>query len=267
MASSSISTRLTGCLIGLSTLPAGVCRELPLSETRCLGLGGEESLTYTLRRTSRRRSVGIFVEPDGRLSILAPTAAPTERVEQILRRRLNWIRRQQREVEALPPPPLTREWVAGETHRYLGRQYRLKLVRAPERSVKLLGGYFVVSVSDKKDRDMVRTLVESWYREHAKTLLNHRVERMIASTSWLDIRSPPLQIRTLRQCWGSTTKTGRISFNIDLIKLPLSCIDYVVAHELVHLLIPNHSPAFWRMLDRVMPDWRRWRNSLRRAEM
>ena len=76
----------------------------------------------------------------------------------------------------------------------------------------------------------------------------------------------PIVIRALRQRWGSTTKAGRVYFNVDLVKLPLPCIDYVVAHELVHLMIPNHSPAFWRMLGRVMPDWQRWRDRLKRVE-
>jgi len=89
------------------------------SEARTLTIG-EESLTYTLRRTGRRRTVGIFVEPDRRLTVLAPNGADIESVERILRRRLPWIRRQRRELEALPPPSAPRVWVNGETHRYLG---------------------------------------------------------------------------------------------------------------------------------------------------
>ena len=237
------------------------------AETCALRLGGDESLPYTLRRTGRRRSVGIFIEPDGRLSVLAPTAAPAERVEQILRRRLKWIRRQQRAAGALPPPPTPRAWVAGETHRYLGRQYRLKLSQASDRSVKLVGGYFMVSLPDTTDRVAVRELMEGWYRAHANAVLRERVRRVLGSTTWLDHDPPPMQIRSLRQRWGSTTKAGKITFNIDLIKLPLACVDYVVTHELVHIKIPNHSPGFWRMLDRVMPDWRKWRDRLARVEL
>jgi predicted metal-dependent hydrolase len=134
---------------------------------------GEGVITYTLRRTGHRRSVGIFVEPDGRVSVLAPTTASTERVEQILRRRLKWIRRQLREVEALPPRSLPREWVAGETHRHLGRQYRLKLVRNYESSAKLIGGNFVVSTPDPKNRAIVQQMMESWYRIHA-SVVSHK---------------------------------------------------------------------------------------------
>ena len=227
----------------------------------------EDILSYTLRRTSRQRSVGIVVEPDSRVVVLVPLTADLQRVEQIIRRRLPWIRRQRRTFEALPPPPIPRQWVAGETHRYLGRQYRLKLLTGKERSVRLSGGYFVVVVPIPTNRTLVRRLVEAWYREHAKALLADRVRCVLASTTWLDPQIPPITIRTLRTRWGSTTGAGSICFNLDLVKLPLPCIDYVVAHELVHLAIPSHRPAFWRMLARVMPDWKRWRDRLARAEI
>ena len=238
---------------------------MPAKEERFLR-ADEDTLSYTLRRTSRQRTIAIIVEPDSRVVVLAPLAADLQRVEQIVRRRLPWIRRQRRSFEALPPPPLPRQWVAGETHRHLGRQYRLKLLTGKERSVRLSGGYFVVTVPTPTNRTVVRRLVETWYREHAKALLADRVRRVLASTTWLDSQIPPITIRALRLRWGSTTVTGRICFNLDLIKLPLPCIDYVVAHELVHLAIPSHRPAFWRMLARVMPDWKRWRDRLARAE-
>jgi predicted metal-dependent hydrolase len=157
--------------------------------------------------------------------------------------------------------------VAGETHRYLGRQYRLQLCEGSERSVRLVGSYFVVTLPDPTDQAAVRRLMDEWYRSHAKTLLTERVRRALAATTWLDIEPPPIAIRALKQRWGSTTKAGRITFNVDLVKLPLPCIDYVVAHELVHVRIPNHSPAYWRMLSRVMPDWKRWRERLERVEL
>lgn len=237
------------------------------AEARTLPIAGQDSLHYSLRRTSRRRTVGIFVEPDGRLSVLAPETAPTERIEQILCRRLKWIRRQQREVEALPPPVLPRQWVNGETHRYLGRQYRLKLVQAEAESVKLVGRYFVVSLPDRADRLRVQHLMEAWYLNHAKALLADRVRRVMAATTWLVVRPRSVHVRPLRARWGSTTASGRISFNVDLGKLPLTCIDYVIAHELVHLMIPNHSPAFWRRLERVMPDWRNHQRRLAILEL
>lgn len=240
---------------------------LQATEIRTLATDGE-TLDYTLRRTGRRRTVGIFVEPDRRLTVLAPAGADLPSVERLLRRRLRWIRRQRRELEALPPPMPPRQWVNGETHRYLGRQYRLKLAAGPTRSVKLSGGYFRVTLQDPKGRAEVRTLMESWYRERARHAVAERAWRLTKSTTWLEVTElPPITIKALTHRWGSTTKAGRITFNVDVVKLPPGCLDYVIAHELVHLRIPNHSPAYWRMLGRVMPDWERWRERLARTEI
>jgi predicted metal-dependent hydrolase len=224
-------------------------------------------MTYELQRTGRRRTVGISVEPDRRIVVLAPKGADRLRIEEILRRRLPWIRRQRRTLESLPSPPTPRQWVAGETHRYLGRQYRLRLVKASDASVKLVAGYFVVDLPDPKDRLGIKRLMEAWFRENAYRVLTKAVERILHSTTWLDVAIPPITVRAMRQRWGSTTSAGRIMFNIDLIKVPLGCIEYVVAHELVHLAIPNHGPAFWRMLTRCLPEWKKWRDRLTRVEV
>lgn len=236
-------------------------------ETRTF-FAGDEKVTYTFRRTGRRRTVGIFVEPDQRLTILAPVRADIESVERIIRRRLPWIRRQRRELEALPPPPLPRQWNSGETHRFFGRQYRLKVAKGVDCSVKLSGAYFKIVLPDPGDRVAVKRLMDGWYRQRARSIVAERARRLIDATTWLEINDlPPITLKVLSHRWGSTTQAGRIAFNIDVVKLPPACLDYVIAHELVHLRIPNHSPAYWRMLSRVMPDWKKWRDRLHRVEL
>jgi predicted metal-dependent hydrolase len=158
--------------------------------------------------------------------------------------------------------------VNGETYRYLGRQYRLKLITGRNRSVKLVGAYIIVTLPDTSDRGMVRKLVEEWYRNRGQVVVAERANRLLKTTTWLEIPGlPPMTFKSLSHRWGSTTKAGRITFNTDVIKLPSGCLDYVIAHELVHLKIPNHSQAYWRMLGRVMPDWKRWRERLWRVEV
>jgi len=237
-----------------------------VSEARSLATG-EEWIAYSLRRTARRRTVGIYLEPGGRLNVLAPAGLGIETIERVLRRRLPWIRRTKRELEELPPPPPARQWVNGETHRYLGRQYRLKLLSGPVKSVRLAGAYFIVTLPDPRKREAVQELMESWYRRRARAVIEQRGRRLLGETTWLEIPElPPFSIKALTHRWGSTTKSGRITFNVDVVKLPGGCLDYVIAHELVHLKIPNHSAAYWRMLRRVMPDWEKWRNRLAQVE-
>jgi predicted metal-dependent hydrolase len=200
----------------------------------------------------------------------APAATNTsaERIAFAVRRRAGWILRQQLAYEDLPPPPAPRQWVAGETHRYLGRQYRLKLVRGAQPSVRLTGAFFEVSVPQAGDRQMVQSLMERWYRQHAVSLLTGREFNALESTTWLkNLQPPQVSIRAMRLRWGSATQRGRVYFNSDLVKLPLGCVDYIVMHELAHLKVPHHGPAFWRLLARRMPDWRRWKDRLAKQEI
>jgi predicted metal-dependent hydrolase len=228
---------------------------------------GGRRLEYQLRRSVRRRTLEISVAPDRQVTVTAPATASTERIALGVRRRAGWILRQQRAYEELPPPPYPRQWVAGETHRYLGRQYRLKLVQGAQASARLSGAFFVVSVPQPDDRQLVRRTMERWYRHHATRLLTSRVSNALASTTWLRMSEPPcVTIRAMRLRWGSATRNGRVYFNADLVKLPLGCIDYVVMHELVHLKILHHGPAFWGLLARCMPDWERWLEKLSKQE-
>jgi len=229
---------------------------------------GSRTLEFRLRRSVRRRTLEISVAPDRQVTVIAPTSTSIERISTAVRRRADWILRQQRTYEALPPPAPARQWVAGETHKYLGRQYRLRLSESKQPSVKLTGAYFEVSVPQPRDGRLVQGAMERWYRQHAVNLLSNRVTSLLAATTWLrTVPVPQVTIRAMRLRWGSATQRGRVYFNTDLVKLPLGCIDYIVMHELVHLRIPHHGPAFWRLLSRCLPDWERWKDRLAKQEI
>jgi len=237
-----------------------------LTALRSIELGGE-SRDYELRR-SARRTLGIAVEPSGALIVTAPRQLSVERIEAVLRRRRDWIRRRLREAETLPLPPTAREWVSGETHRYLGRQYRLKVRRGLTDEVKLVGQFFAVAVREPRDTKQVRRLMERWYLDHARVTFARRMDELVRKTSQLRRdAAPPLLVRKLSKRWGSCSAEGRILMNVDAIRLPLPCIDYLLVHELCHLRVPHHGPEFWRLLSSCMPDWERWRRRLHHAEM
>lgn len=233
---------------------------------REIELGGEV-VEYTLRR-SDRKTLGITVEPDGEVVVTAPRAAALAEVESVLRRRRMWILRHRQEVAALPPLTPPREWVSGETHRYLGRQYRLKVESGMKAEVKLVGRFFHVVVPDPADTERVRKRMERWYLDHARATFERRMAELIRRTPRLRLTEPPpLIIRKLERRWGSCSPDGRILINVDAVKLPVGCIDYLLMHELCHLRVPHHGPAFWRLLDACMPDWKRWRRRLDQAEV
>lgn len=230
---------------------------------RCKVAG--EEVEYQLFRSSRR-SLGITVEPGGRLLVTAPAEVSMDRIESLLRRRRAWIRRQMREAVDGPPAPAVREWVGGETHRYLGRQYRLRIRRGSP-GVSLAGGYFVVTVREHSPA-RVRAGMERWYREHARALFERRVQVLIDVTPRLRLREvPALQVRRLAKRWGSCSPNGSLLLNVEAVKLPIGCIDYLLMHELCHLRVPHHGRRFWRLLDACMPDWERWRWRLERVEV
>lgn len=233
---------------------------------RSIEVGGS-LLKFHLRR-SNRRTVSISVDPEQRVLVTAPVHALEDRIAALVRRRAQWIRRQQQAFEDLPPPAPARQWIGGATHRYLGRQYRLRLIMAATSSVRLSGPYFLVTTPTPRIPDEIRIAMERWYRDHAKVLLVERVARALTSTSWLDaLPVPGVSVRTMTRRWGSATRSNRVYFNLDLVKAPLGCIDYVVMHELVHLKVPHHGPAFWRLLFRCMPNWQYWRGRLSKQEI
>jgi predicted metal-dependent hydrolase len=224
---------------------------------------GGQLLRFNLRRSQKRRTLEISVGPTGDILVTAPASASDERVWAALRRRAPWIRRQKRACEELPVPLPPRQWVAGESHLYLGRQYRLKLRQGPRSEVRLQGRFLEVSVPRPSDPSAVRRAIDRWYRRHAVALLTDRVTRVRQSTSWLRVGAEPrVKVRAMRLRWGSATQVGNLYFSTELIKLPLGCIDYVVVHELAHLQIPHHGPKFWRLMSRCMPDWQRWKKKL-----
>lgn len=228
---------------------------------------GDEVVEYTLRR-SDRKTLGITVEPTGEFLVTAPRAAEPDHIETILRRRRGWILRHLRDVATLPPPAPVREWVSGETHRYLGRQYRLKIRAGKKAEVKLIGRFFHVTVGDPSDSDQVRRRMERWYLDHARSTFERRMAELIRQTPRLGLSElPPLIVRKLERRWGSCSPKGRILINVEAVKLPVGCIDYLLMHELCHLRVPNHGPTFWRLLEACMPDWERWKRRLREAEV
>lgn len=189
-------------------------------------------------------------------------------IEAVLRRRRQWIRRRTQEVIALPPAAPPREWVNGETHRYLGRQYRLRVRKGADAAVRLSGKWFVVTVPDPHEHAQVQQVMQRWYLDHARELFTRRMETLIREMPLLRLTSvPPLIVRRLQKRWGSCSVHGRILMNVDAVKLPVGCIDYLLLHELCHLRLPHHGPAFWRLLDSCMPDWERWRKRLDDVEV
>jgi predicted metal-dependent hydrolase len=219
----------------------------------------EISYEYAL---SRRKTLTISVHPDLAVTVRAPEETPLEVIREKVRQRGAWIRKSWREFELYLPKQPPRRYVSGETHRYLGRQYRLRAECGDEDSVKCLRGYLHVTTRGEPTPETVRALLAEWYRGHAQRVFHERLVACARRASVEGIEQPPLTIRTMHTRWGSCSKAGRINLNLELIKASKDCIDYVITHELCHLKERHHGPRFWRLLAKLMPDYEARRKKL-----
>lgn len=218
---------------------------------------GAEIIRFRVRVQPDRQvpRVAIHVEPDGRVLVDAPSGASSASVLAAVRKRSGWISRHVEAARERRGGLQAREYVSGESLLYLGRRYRLKVAVDPSAPVHaaLRGAYLVVTAPQRLP-DLIRDGLDAWYRQRAKEVLAHRLEVVAATLRW--VRSvPDMRLRNMTVQWGSCSPAGRVTLNPLLVKAPRECIDYVLLHELVHLLHHNHSPAFYRTLDRHMPAW------------
>lgn len=215
---------------------------------------GEEVIHFGLTHTGRK-SLAISVLPDMSVVVTAPNGSPLELVRQKVRKRAPWILRQQDYFKAYLPKQPPRRYVSGETHLYLGRQYRLKVFETDAESVKLKGGYIHVGVNNKTGNDRVRSLLDGWLLRRARAQFESRLDACWVRLRKQGVPRPTLRLRRMQKRWGTCTRGGVIYLTPGLVKAPGSCIDYVIVHELCHLKHPHHGKAFYEMLRRVLPDW------------
>ena len=212
-----------------------------------------------------RRHLKIDVHPDGRVVVHAPEGKTIEAVAKRVRGRARWILRQLDYFEQFQPLPSPRQYVSGETHYYLGRQYRLKLVEDRHQRVKLIGRYLHVFAADPTDKKKVADRLQLWYRQHARRIFAQRTEQCFEKLKNEGLPFPEVKLRRMQTRWGSYSRPGTILLNPELVKTPLYCIEYVIMHELCHLKHPDHGRGFQRLLTRCMPDWERRKSRLELA--
>lgn len=223
---------------------------------------GSERIDFDFLRRERK-TLAISVYPDLRVEAIAPNDAPLEKVLEKVQRRSRWILRQQRQFLAWMPKPSPRNYQSGETHRYLGRQYQLKIISSPDNTTKLRGRYLEV----RTQQENVEKLVKAWFREKAKIKLNKQLKISYQNLASYQLPEPTLRIRNMSKRWGSCTSKQEIILNPELIKTPSLCIEYVIIHELCHLRHRNHSKAFFKMLDAILPDWKKRKERLEKTEI
>lgn len=219
---------------------------------------GSKKIDFQLQYVDRK-SLGITVTPESEVIVKAPLNAPIEKIKEKIRDKASWIIKQQSFFLGFYPKTPARKFVGGETHLYLGRQYQLKVVIGKKNEVKYKGRYIEVTAKNKK---LTKELLNQWYRAKAKEKFAEIAEPYIQRFKKLKVEPKGLFIQEMKTRWGSCTAKGKIILNPELIKAPKPCIEYVIVHELCHLVHHNHSAAFFKLQKKIMPDCDKWKDKL-----
>lgn len=225
---------------------------------------GTNRIDYNVIRRPRK-TLEIAVLPSGAIQVTAPLDASPEAIRAKVRKRAPWILKQRSFFRKFQPRTPHRQYLGGETHLYLGRHYRLKILEGKSSGVRLSGGFLEVTVLKRGNPDAVRKVMEAWYRRQARCLFPEILAELCARFGIASSSVPNLQIRKMKTRWGSLSGKGTLTLNDSLIQAPRECIVYVVAHELCHLAHPDHGPAFHRLLLKRLPDWEKRKRRLEYA--
>lgn len=222
---------------------------------------GDLQVFYTIQY-SERKTLSISVNPDCTVTVIAPNNTNLEKVHEKVKKRLRWITKQQGFFQQFSPRAITRKYVGGETHFYLGRRYRLKLITSSIEKVRVFGAHIFIQTQDKDNHDNIQNLLMKWYRIKAYEKFNLLYRDCWKQFNQTKLTEPRLSIRILKRRWGSLSSAGLLTLNIDLIRSPKDCIQYVIMHELCHLQYRNHTPEFYKLLTKHLPDWEKRKNKL-----
>ena len=218
-------------------------------------LGLRVEVVRSIRRTAALHIIG------SDLQVRVPEYVGDERVAAFLQKKRPWIRSKVAEIQLLPPHR-TKELVSGESFAYLGRHYRLKVQEGHQVGVSLSGGYLKATIHPNEQGEhrtlKIQQYLQNWYRNKAQERLKEKTDRYAKQ---IGVSPAAVSVRNFKSRWGSCDKKGQVVFNWNIIKAPHSVVDYVVVHELCHLIHPNHSKEFWQEVGRFDSNYlehRQW---------
>lgn len=229
----------------------------PSVEQRAALLSGKH-ISYTLKRSTRRRSIGLRIDDRG-LTVCVPMRASEKWLHSVLQEKADWV------VEKLDGwqmrKPVELRWADGETIPFKGRLLTLRVVPSLFASPPQLDrSELRVFAVNRSIAAHIEQVVQLWYRSEAERLFAERVAHF---APLLDVAPRVIKLSAAKTQWGCCTPQGSVHLNVQLIKLPLHLTDYVVVHELAHLREMNHSASFWRVVESACPDYARHRKELR----
>jgi len=228
---------------------------------------GNRVIQYDIKKGKRKKTVAIHINPMATVTVFSPWHLDDEKIRMIVRKKAQWILEKQEKIERNRYSNPMKEFVSGESFPYLGKLYRLKVMKTAEdtvRKCRLVNGRFLVEINGNHEAEVNRTVVKKalvdWYLERAEAKIKERVDRFSERIGKWPVS---VKIKNQERRWGSCSRNGSIRFNWKIIMAPISIMDYVIVHELCHLIYPHHSPQFWQKVQSAISDYQKRRKWLK----
>jgi predicted metal-dependent hydrolase len=227
---------------------------------------GRKNILYSIRRGNRKKTVAINITPTAQVIVLAPHFLGKDKIERFVVKKAPWILEKQAYFARLSELYPEKEFVSGEQILFLGRNYRLKLIKSETYSdtPTLVGRRMFISIDKylnlENKRRLIRDMLSKWYFSKTKNIIKQRISRYVKI---MGVKQPKFKIKEQKKRWGSCSNRAILRFNWRISMAPISVIDYIVVHELCHLKVKNHSSDFWKLVSLALPDYQRRRDWLK----
>lgn len=232
----------------------------------CIQYGNKE-IHFEVKHGKRKKTVAIHIDLTAKVKVLAPQGLEGGKIREIVQKKARWILEKQEQIKRRRDSHPAKEYVSGESFPYLGREYRLKIIRSSlehKNRCRLVNERLLVEIDGKaegkEEKTVVKNALMDWYREQAEKKI---FERINYYTRLIGKQPESIKIRNHKRQWGSCSSTGIVRFNWKIIMTPISVLDYVVVHELCHLIYPHHSSQFWNKVQSIIPDYKKKRDLLK----
>lgn len=209
---------------------------------------------------SNRKTLDLRVFPEGNVQITAPLNTPIELIVEKVKPKSKWVIQQQKSFELYRPFAKEKLFTPGETHRYLGRQYKLTIEKKEKGYTKISLAKGLMHIETTKDE--VEPIITKFYKSKADIIFSELLDKLLKEFPMFQPFEISFSHKFLKKRWGSCATDGKILLNTELIKASKICIEYVIIHELCHLIHPNHSKEFYNLLTDLLPNWKKIKHKL-----
>lgn len=217
-------------------------------------------IRYEFKR-SYRRSVVAKIRRDGVIEVRAPLLYHESNMLVFLNQHKRWIFNHFDRLQNADNQQ--KKYISGEIHYYLGKKYTLQVFESGKNSVFIESNSLIINSKYPENPEYLEVLLNKWYKNQAKIVFSELLPPIIEKFRKYNVAPAKISIRDMRSRWGSCSRKGNISLNLQLIKLNENCIRQVMVHEMCHLVYFNHQAGFHALMDEMMPDWKLWKKEMK----